>query len=1361
MRRRKWVLVIAVLFCMVSLTTYFGLQFSRANEKLKSVLLQKIRPFLDENSDIEKVGMDLVSLHLKGVTLTPKNRSFVIKVDDVRIGYRILNIFRYGFTPQKLTHQVVFIHPRIIFRADSLVFPNGENQLQDVNLRHALEELVPLRRIMISNAEILVENARREHTPVAEALNGWVETVPLDSAIVRLAGRVFGAKINNTRLEGKMDLVNMKPVHLDVQLQRFALTPEYQFLFPDFLRVNSGDMRGHVYYEPESGITGLYEIENAMLALREGHFSFKNMDIQCFLKQGDLTVEGTVNSFNGVPLKLSGRLENILQPEYHIRLSGSSLDINTFIRNTLPGKHPVPTGKGELNLNVSGPFQEPVITGDIKIENLDLVGAFFPHTLLEIGMKNRIVTMKGEARESAGTEISLNGEMSFSGDTILGALNMKLNSNGFPEAYAWLGNGIDRFRGEFAIESVTTGEGTKANLQGLLTLVSAGDYEESIVPVAVLENNSLNLEMTSTSGFNLKGMVKSPFGGARAYRFSYSNVPHLFMPFVPDHLRKSLQTLNIQGDLTGDDHSWQMFMKGLALSPHDTIPRFDLTMLSESSHDEEIPFQVKANYYGPAGESLPIALYGTRNVLRWKLTEGRVGEWLIARGVFPKNGDNNVDAEFSLNNMVFEDLHDIFPQSMPYTGVMNGAVSFTGEESDVNIRGDLHLRNAWFHDVGMYSGDVTFQGTPSALEYMKLDWKQNDHVLVAANCRAVAGDSLAGRITGKEIDFGEFFQALLGRDDYVSGKGSLDIQCWGTPRNPRFVGAVNIDSGHVGGFRFKNISASLEDRILGPEGISGGELEISSSVITRDDGLSIQCRGIIPHDPDTDLDVTINAEGNLLAPLPELSKWVIRSGALGEASFRLAGKINDLTLGSAQIQFEDGHIALASFIREIDALKTKITMDNENRFLHIEYLSGEIQNQPFTISNRDLPESSLALEPLALPRLGIHLGELGIKTGGRGLRIHLPGLMETGDEGWIGFQGYTNPDEPFLLMGPSDAPRFQGTLLCTDTRLTYPFLSSGDDKTEDPVMHFLGTVDWNLRIVPKRDVHYVREMASPFGNVFVDLKLQDHYGAFYVQGINDDGSLQVWGNLLSTEGSIEVLDHFFRPEEITFDYPKGAESPLLSVRAFTTIIDSTGIPATIWLTVSELDAQTGVVLNEGDWDKLNFQFSTDNPHIGRTQADLLAALGFATDRLTERAYQALGVQVDNMVFRPIIRPLERGLRKHLGLDVVRFSSMFSRNLVQLRNVNQLGFDPMMLLQSSRFMVGKYLGPGFFVTYSGEVQRDIGLQYHMHGLGFRHALTMEYTIRPNLFLEMEYRYDSQLLSERREDKRLWIRHIFPF
>jgi len=199
----------------------------------------------------------------------------------------------------------------------------------------------------------------------------------------------------------------------------------------------------------------------------------------------------------------------------------------------------------------------------------------------------------------------------------------------------------------------------------------------------------------------------------------------------------------------------------------------------------------------------------------------------------------------------------------------------------------------------------------------------------------------------------------------------------------------------------------------------------------------------------------------------------------------------------------------------------------------------------------------------------------------------------------------------------------------------------------------------------------------------------------------------------------------------------------------------------VWLTIMSTNTETGVEAASGGWENIQFRFSTDNPNLGRTEADLLAALGYSGTSIKDRAYDAIGIQVENLVFRPLIRPLERTLRTHLGLDIVKFSSMFSRNLFQWQSGERAQWDPRMLLRSTRWTVGKYLAPGFFITYAGQVQNDPYYYYHVNGLSFRHALNLELTLQPDLFLEMEYTYDSHLMPDRRVNKRIWLRHVFSF
>lgn len=158
---------------------------------------------------------------------------------------------------------------------------------------------------------------------------------------------------------------------------------------------------------------------------------------------------------------------------------------------------------------------------------------------------------------------------------------------------------------------------------------------------------------------------------------------------------------------------------------------------------------------------------------------------------------------------------------------------------------------------------------------------------------------------------------------------------------------------------------------------------------------------------------------------------------------------------------------------------------------------------------------------------------------------------------------------------------------------------------------------------------------------------------------------------------------------------------------------------------------------------------------------MLASIGYSEISMKNRAYDAIGMQVENRIFRPIFKPLEKGIRRYLGFDMVKFSSMFSRNLFEMQNAQAPVFDPILLLRSSKLTLGKSFFQGLMLVYTGEIQNDFRYRYAFHGIGLRHSLALEYAIKPELLLEMEYTYDNQLLYERRQDKRIWLRHVFPF
>ena len=100
--------------------------------------------------------------------------------------------------------------------------------------------------------------------------------------------------------------------------------------------------------------------------------------------------------------------------------------------------------------------------------------------------------------------------------------------------------------------------------------------------------------------------------------------------------------------------------------------------------------------------------------------------------------------------------------------------------------------------------------------------------------------------------------------------------------------------------------------------------------------------------------------------------------------------------------------------------------------------------------------------------------------------------------------------------------------------------------------------------------------------------------------------------------------------------------------------------------------------------------------------------------------------------------------------------LISSNLTENEELD----SKLILLRSTKLVIGKFLADRFFLLYTGQLEAGVKYRFQQKGLGLRHTLGLEYRISPKLRLQMEYDYDSLHLLDR-DDKRIVIRHWFPF
>jgi hypothetical protein len=1361
MRKRKWVLVLAALLMIIIFGGYISWRVTKANEKVKELLLTRIRPFLDQESNIDKLEIDLSSINIKGVSLISKNRAFTLKIENVRLGYRLSNLFWYGLVPHKVAHQVVLVRPVVTFRDIS---DDQEKYLDEddwIKLREIIEIFKTVRRITVADAEVILENNFNKRVKLAHRLNGWLQTDPLESANIRLAGNLFKSKNKNLHLTGKLNLLSGQPLSIILQIEESEPSPELPLLLPDFIQVTGGKMIGEGTFDIDKGFSGFIEFQNGSFSFKDKALYFEDVNTRADIEDKNLVINGEIGKFNGSRVNLHGRIENIFNPQLQIDLKCPNFNTAVFIRQFNPDFQTPIINNSSFDFHISGSIRNPEMEGNFHASHLQVYGIEFDNFHSSIGLQDSIFTLRGFADKNNELNAELYGETKFLGFNQMTKLSMDVRGSFLSSLPKWLQNKMLKCDGEIGIKLDGTLDNLYGKAYGNIAAISLEGETLKLYPLFDYKNHRLKGKVRSNKVFNIEGETQNPFKRDVTWKMEAKGIDAVIDFLFNSQSHSFTNGLSISSKFSGTRMKSELSIIGNNNGTIDSSRAFDIKLISKEQRRSKREINLQATYQENGNN---IDMLSKWTVLDQVVVIDRceIGDFFSLKGIYPLNKKGELNGTCIVSNLDLKKLHSIIPNTKPYKGEINGKVTVSGVKSKPEIILNCSLRNGIFHSVGILKGDISTCLKEGIINELTCSIYKNNVPFLDVFAEIVTGDSLIGKVSGEEIDFGDLALALTGNSEILHGRGEIDIQISGDQKSPLLYGKVNIHHGSLGRIPFNNFQIFIFDSLSNKnQYLNNGILHIQKGRILCHDNLGISLSGSIPHSKTEDWDLSFSAQGHILGLLPEVSRFFRKAkDSSGEIIARLGGRPGSWILGSGRISLYQGQIELVSFIKKIKNLQCEADLRPGSRFLHINNLSGEIAKCKFSISNNNDEDFQKGGIPLTIEGLGVHLGNLLVQTCPKGIRAHIPGLMETRDEGRIRFCGKV-PEKPFSISGPSSNPKFHGTLYLSDIRITYPLLIINESNENDQLLRFVNNINWDIKVIPKKDVHYVRDINSPLGNVYADLKLKDGFKGLNFKGIIQEGTFHVWGNLVSTEGTIDVLDRYFKPERMTFDYPKGTTTPLVSGRAFTTVIDSTGMPSSVWFSLTTLDTTTGLVTEGGSWKNIHFRFDTDNPNLGRSEADLMAALGYSTESIKDRAYDALGIQVENRVFRPIFRPIEREIRRYLGLDIVRLSSMFSRNLFQIQYLEQPTFNAKWLLRSTKLTIGKYLAPGFFIIYSGQVQSDLGLQYHTQGLGFRHALTMEYSIRPDLFIEMEYTYDSQLLADRREDKRIWLRHIFPF
>lgn len=1397
MRTRRWIIVISLFIAFSSLLIYHGWNLLNVNERTKNILIRKVQPLLGENCQIEKLDMTLSAVHLKGVAFTLKDSSLSLRVQDIRLGLNLINLIKNRFRPQGIPHDILFVKPHLLIRqqhqaeaphtdADSLSVSDAtEKYLQKA------KELDFIKRITISDGSISYWDTTQHETLLAHEVNGWISLQNIEKSLVRLVGKIFRSQNYNMIVNGDVDLLRTRIDLLNIQLNNFEWKERIPFFMPDFFDVKHGRINGNIIItEQQPGrifnISGDLAITDGAMQIIDRRLLIDQINIAARIEQGDCIFDSSSFAFNGSTIQLGGRINSIFNPTLYLTLQANRFDLAHVIQPQSRRSKLQLAGKSSLQLSVTNTFVNPTIIGQITAPQFAVNKGELRNFSAELTFQDSVLQITRLVGAMEGMQFTGNSRIDFTQEKA--GLSFVLMSNGeLPLAVHGVpfrslhnnssqvkisGNGsLKHFAGDIEIL-------IKSNQALHTTFNFLGDYACKERQITL----SLNASDQAFQGeAKISFAEKTPHYHAKLKNFH--NVLYTLPETSALHKVLNYSATNFQID--GKPGLWKCNGDFRWAGNHVAQPRYGVLDCTIKTRNDERTYNATIDFYNGTKKFMgKIDLIQSDDYI--KIDRLNIENIMYSSGRIETQGAKKINAKIIFPEGTLSDFTSFILRNprMIDQGRLHGFVDISGTMMNPKLVGELNAMDVVLNKIGIFEAGLDFELRDHQFSLNQFTIVRNQQELY--HCQGLYdldSDTLAFRFTGNETDLNAILTAILNRPDLLRGRGVAELRVAGDVGTPKFSGTIDLQNGKLGLFSFDRIALDIGDYQAGDTSQSISSLpnqelngiNLRQAVIIRNGQFQMQAMGQIPFAADLPQNITIKGKGNILSILPELTNFFKETHSEGQWLFSLSGRPNSVAISSGRLILREGYLRLGDVAPEIKNIALDLELEQDG-FLNVKVISGKIKGKPFAFKNsRSIVTADRALAPFELRELGLNLGVFAFETSDRGISLRIPGLMEKGEFGQFVFSGKKAPEQ-FYFAGPLEKPVVRGKIELDNVNFTYPFLmGNSPDTTESPVVEVLKMLEWDVLAQAGKDLHYQRQIASGVDNVYVDLIVDGGVGGLQFGGVLKDNTFGVVGKLESSRGNVEYLDLDFQVQKagVEFDmntsrnsgvdFDKTTLLPFIYGEARTTVTDSTGFPYYINLTLLTLDETTGHKLRRGRLGEMVFQLSTDNPNLGDTESELLASLGYSTTNLPKMASEIIGISTDNLVFRPLFRPFERQLERTLRLDMVRFSSRFTRNLIEMNLRDERNFlidSKLFLLRSTKLMVGKYIADKFFFIYTGQLEAGLDYRYQHEGFGLRHTLGLEYRVSPSLLLQMEYDYNSLLLMQK-EDKKFMIRHSFPF
>jgi len=1362
-------LAVVILLSGFLLGTPYMLTMFELDQKLKDYVIAQLSEEGQTLIDVNDIELKFGKIELREIEYKSETARAHFHIGGIEFDYNLITLLRNIKEPHRAIDKIFLVEPEVIFKdiQEKSFIEESNADSFEINILEVLYQFENIDRIHLKNGSVYLERKNEENLTLAKNLNGWIDSRNFTSININAYGDIFYGSDAKFEMFGQVNLQE-ETFYVQLDLQDYELLRAPLAKFNEHIQVLEGiidsklDIKGSEFNLEKVNINGYVSLKNTDLTLFDKEMN--DLEVYAQIHNNQLVLNDGRGKFAGSVFTVAASIDDIFNPVLEGEIRSDRMEIKSiadyfnvdgFQKNylNLRGKFKISPGE----LSGSGRLFAPqIVFNDQEIHQLNIETRLDNNKL---SIRNLTFETLGFNVQSSSSIDLQNGEFStlaksernfdehiFFDNVSNGKAEIDLNLSGsISEGQA---TGIWKFcltnpkdtvlfvDGQISLENNIFSFSNEQNIQNdfIITFEVANIFEEPNLKFGYIENFPFHI-FTSRKWvkdifdrYQVEGMLRGTFNDLNTQLtiIDKENPKRKFelTSSIKDLIKKEkkiggkIQFNKLQGEYQlafGDD-----FLTGSAQSNHSLLGIVDINMAREE--------QIRAT----------------------------------------------LDLEkFEINKLLTD-------TTLSGYGEINGKIQINGSLDDpkmiATLKGDRFIINK----MGYYSFDVDLQSDTSQFII--------DTLKIALNNRSILNGSVnidykskwvEAIAEGKEIDTDYILKSIDKNSNFLSGIGDYKIEIKGPIDSPRISGGLNLKNGVIEKIPYDEISIGIEDSLAHGSDFfdyKNHNVNINKFVALKGGQYHLECSGNLPLYDDGAIDLDVKFDGDVLWLIPKWDDFFIDGASFTSISLSVSGTPSQPDLTHLYARVDRGELWLKDVASHIENINGEIFLDKNSNYIVLSNINAEIDGNKLYINNEKsvLTSDGVTLEPWYFKDIDLNFGILTLQTSKNGVELTIPSLMVEGESGSLRMSGKTEK-EKFYLAGPVEDPYAWGEIILADSRITFPFPPGDSDPSN--AIKFLRSIYWDIVVKAGKDLQYARKVPGFFGEVNTELNVDPASEGLVLKGVIKKETFYPDGKLISSRGRIDYLDLNFRVEDFGFVFNKGSE-PEVYGRASTTVRDSVGaVPKTIYLELYAIDEATGLETRRARWEDFRFRLVSADPTIGESQEQVLAYLGYSVGNVEEKAKKVGGAVTDSYLIRPLLRPIERGIEKYLGIDFVRFNARIAENLLsagsqnksQKNSYNQYNSSANMpyawLIQSSEFTVGKYLAQNIYLTYTGQIVALASEQQSEFSLN--HSLGVEYRFLKNLLFEFEYDREMLQLYEiynaksYQEDFKVRFRYSFTF